>query len=132
MNEATAWRYSRLRWLGIFLFWVAAVLLVASIWAVVQGWMTPGKLLFCMLCLGLSLGSFGTASDTALHAYREMHRTGTLPPAFAAEWATERRLRPDRIAGLHANPKMALAMPLLAMAALGWNLWRLVGVWGGG
>ena len=131
MNEATAWRYSRLRWLGIVLFWVSVCSLSANVWAVVQGWITPGKLVFCMLCLGLSLGSFGTASDTALHAYRELHRAGTLPEAFAAEWTTERRLRRDRIAGLHANPKIALVMPLLAMAAIGWSVWRLVGVWGG-
>jgi hypothetical protein len=132
MNEATAWRYSRLRWLGIFLFWIAGAVLGVSLWAVIQGWMEPGRLVFCMLGLGLSLGSFGTASDTALHAYRELHRAGALPPAFAEEWQTERRKRADHIPGLHANPKIALVMPLLALAAMSWSIWRLVGVWGGG
>lgn len=132
MTEATAWRYSRLRWLGIVLFWVALGALGANLWAVVQGWLPPGKLVFCLLCLGLSLGSFGTSSDTALHALRELQQAGALPPAFRAEWATEVRLRRDRIAGLHANPKMALIIPLLASAAIGFSLWRLVGVWGGG
>lgn len=131
MTEAIARRFSMLRWLGIGLFWVALGLLLVSLWAAFQGWLEPRRLLFCLLGLGLSLGAFGTASDTALHAMRELRIAGKLPSSFAAEWAIEVQKRADRIPNFQAHPRMAMGMPLLAASALGWSFWRLLQVWGG-
>ena len=125
-------RYARLRWVGIGLFWFSLALLFELLVAVLAGWLPASRLLVGVLGLGLSLGSFGTASDTALWAMRELRAQNQLPPAFHAEWKQELQHRPERIRTLHGAPRMALLMPLLAMAAQGAAIVRLLAAWSEG
>ncbi|MFN7144957.1 MAG: hypothetical protein ACK4YP_14365 [Myxococcota bacterium] len=123
-------RYTRLRWVGIALFCVAAPNLVAGIAAVAAGRAGFGLVPVCLLALGLSLGAFGTNDDAALHAFSELDRRSALPGRFRAEWDGERKRRPARSSGLHDHPKASLVMPLAALAALALALWRVATAWG--
>ena len=127
---AVARRYARLRWIGIGLFWISLILFGALVLAVAAYGLPPYRLMLGFLCMGLSLGSFGTASDTALWAMRELRSRNQLPPEFRKEWQQEVSLRADRIRGLHAAPRMALLMPILAMGAQGMAVYRILEVCG--
>ena len=61
-------RFAKLRWLGVILFLVAIPILLLTLYGVVQGVVRPLHILPAIGCLGLSLGAFGTANDTSLHA----------------------------------------------------------------
>lgn len=120
-EEATAGRYARLRWVGIALFGVALCVLAYRADLVVRGALPPVRgILPALGGLALSLGSFGTANDTALHAMAALDRAGNLPSAHAAELHHERRVRAQRLADLHAAPRMALGLPVVTMIVLAW------------
>jgi hypothetical protein len=112
--------YSRLRWLGIATFCLGLGLLACSIAAVMGG--APLKLLpFSIATMGLSLGSFGAANDTAVHALREWGRQAPLSGAASAELRTEGERRAERLAKVHASPKAAFILPLVVVALIaGW------------
>ena len=114
-QELTAqWqRYSGWRWLGIGLFCVALPGPPLAVGAIVMKGASLKLIPLSMLTLGLSLGSFGTANDTAVHALRELAHRGAPVPA-AAELTIEQEHRPARLAELHDSPKAALILPLIA------------------
>jgi hypothetical protein len=126
----TARRHTRLRWVGIGLFWVSLLLFLAAAGTVATGHMPPMRMLVGVMCMGLSLGSFGTANDTALWALRELG--DGVPAEFQAEWQEELRLRRARLPSLHGSPKMAGLLPLLTLAAQGFAVHRLWEAWGNG
>jgi hypothetical protein len=114
---AVARRHGRLRWVGIVLFCVAAGVLLLRLVLVAQGTLPPVRgLLPCVAGLGFSLGAFGTANDTALHAMTRLRDPG----AFGHELAHERAVRPARLAAVHAAPRAALVLPVLASLLLAW------------
>lgn len=122
--ERHAALYTRLRWLGIAFFVVAAVLLVVRVWLVAQGALPPLRgILPSIAGLGFSLGSFGTANDTALSALRRLEGLGALRPAWAAELAHERAVRRARLDALHAAPRVALGLPVATALLLAWLAW---------
>lgn len=127
---AKADRYTRLRWVGVAFFCVAAPNLVAGIGAVATGRAGFGLVPVCLLAVGLSLGAFGTNDDAALHAFADLDRASALPERFRAEWDGERKRRPARSTTLHDHPKASLVMPVAALAALGLALWRVATAWG--
>lgn len=110
--------YARLRWVGVGLFAVALPILPLVIYGVFLGEVRPISLLPAIGCLGLSLGAFGTANDTSLHAARTAAERGELPPTVAAELAHEEAVRPQRLRELHSSPKAALVIPLVALALI--------------
>lgn len=117
-------RYRALRWVGVVLF-ITALLPVSLILFNVATGQSPGlRLLNCVLCLGLSLGTFGTSNDTALTTMDRLYRHGALQGDALAEHQHEARVRPARLAEGHHNPRMALVMPILAMLAIGWSSYR--------
>jgi hypothetical protein len=128
--ESVAALHARLRWLGIVLFGVALVGFALTVGAVVTGRAPGGRIVGALLGMGLSLASFGTNNDTALHAMAELARKDLLPSRFAAEWAHEVRVRPDKARHPHAMPRMALAFPLFATPLVLFVLWRALTAWG--
>lgn len=131
MNElvAVAQRYARLRWVGIALFWISGLLFLMTFASVLLGWQPIGRLMGGVLCMGLSLGSFGTSCDTTLWALRELSAQKSLPPEFVEEWRLENERRPERIVGYHSSPKAALLLPFLAIGAQTLVCWRLWTSW---
>jgi hypothetical protein len=117
--------FSRLRWVGVLFFLCGAAVLAMSIWAVAQG--APARqILLGVFSMGLSLGSFGAANDTAVHALREGAKAGAaLSGAEAAELRVESERRPARLGTLHASPKAAFILPLVVIGAWAWWGWGL-------
>lgn len=121
--------YARLRWVGVVLFCcalpipplvVAAAALAGGRW----GWLFPA-----MGTLGLSLGAFGTANDTALWSLRQAARSGALPPEAAAELRHEVAARPERLEALHDSPKASWLIPIFAATLIAWMGNRVWSVW---
>ncbi|MDP2308847.1 MAG: hypothetical protein Q8P18_22690 [Pseudomonadota bacterium] len=127
---ARADRHSRLRWVGVVLFFGAAIVLAGGVAALVTGQPGPRLLPWCVLAVGLSLGSFGTNDDTTLHALAQLGREGTVPAHHKAEWEHERKVRGARLSTLHAHPKAAWILPLFATGALLFAGWRVGAAWG--
>lgn len=89
------------------------------------------KLIFLSVgTLGLSLGSFGAANDTAVHALRELSLLGAKVPD-QAELSTESERRSKRLAKLHDSPKAAFIIPILVIALFVYQVTTLLTVWGG-
>lgn len=128
--ESTATLHARLRWAGIGLFGLALIAFALNLAAAAAGHAPFARVLLSVFALGMSLGTFGANCDTALHAMRQLHREGRLPARFAAEWAHERAVRPEKIEALHAAPRMALALPVVAFLAVTWASWRGLVAWG--
>lgn len=116
--------HRRFRYVGMALFCCAVVVELAVAAAVVTGGLPARNLMLGVFALGVSLGSFGTANDTALHAMLQLQS----PPAtFAAELTTERERRPGRLDVLHASPRMAFVLPVVASLTLALLVSRLLG-----
>ncbi|MBM4368210.1 MAG: hypothetical protein FJ102_18505 [Deltaproteobacteria bacterium] len=131
MNERTTWTaFSSLRWVGIALFVVAIPLFALGLAALLAGRAGIGTALPGVAALGLSLGAFGTANDTALAAARNLARAGQAPAVAAAELDTEARKRAARLATLHASPKAAVIIPILVVALQAYLWPRVLGAWG--
>jgi hypothetical protein len=121
--------HAKWRWTGLPLLLCGASLLLG---AVVQG-VAGGPFTTVMLALfgtGLSLASFGANHDTAMaHALKARAVPGvTLPPALADEIEEELERDRDATRGLRPAPRVALAVPLVALAVQCWVLLRLVGI----
>lgn len=128
--KAKARRYATLRWVGVALFCVAAPNLLAAIGAVATDRASGGLILVSLFATGLSLGSFGTNDDAALHAFAELDRREALNPTFKAELDAERKKRPGRVQACHDHPKASLIVPSVAVLALGLAVWRVATAWG--
>jgi len=122
--------HSRLRWLGVAFFFVAALVLAGGVGAIVTGQAGLKILPWCLLALGTSLGSFGTNDDTALALLAELGRRGKLPDAHRAELAAELKVRGARLGTLHDHPKASLILPSIAVLALCGAAWRVSSAWG--
>lgn len=126
-DPALASRHASLRWLGVPLFFFGVVLVVLAVIAVVGGapWT---RIPLALLATGLGLAAFGSNNDTALALAMEARRVAPdrLPESLAAELEDE--LEQDRAAAmnLHPTPKVALVMPVLALALQGWLAWLLL------
>jgi hypothetical protein len=123
-------RHTRLRWLGIALFGVATLVFLMNVAAWVTGHGAFKMVLLGLFALGMSLGAFGTNDDTALHALADLARDKRLPARHTPEWEGEHARRPIRTAGLHASPKAALLLPLVAILAIGFAGFRGLTAWG--
>lgn len=129
MTGAAAWermadRYTRLRWVGIGIFLLGLGMLPVRIALVIAGDLplVPG-ILPNLATLGISLGAFGTANDTALFALRQLESLGRVPARHAPELATERRRRAERFEATVSAPGVALFLPVLAAALWSWLAW---------
>ncbi len=121
--------YGRLRWVGVALFCCALpipplVIAAASLYEGRWGWLFPA-----MGTLGLSLGAFGTANDTAIWSLREAAKLGPLPAKAEAELRHELAERPARLDAVHDSPKASWLIPLFAASLIGWMGLRVWGVW---
>ncbi len=128
MNAAEACvRHARMRWLGLPLLLGGLALLVLGIISMIGAgsWTSVALGLFGT---GLALGAFGANNDTALAYALEARRLtpDALPDGLSAELDDE--LERDRAAvmGLHASPRVAVAMPLAALLVQCLAVWKLV------
>lgn len=128
--KAKARRYAALRWIGVGLFCVAAPNLLAAIGAVATDKAGGGLIAISLFATGLSLGSFGSNDDAALHAFADLDRRDALDPKFKAELDAERRKRPGRIEACHDHPKASVIVPAVATLALSLAVWRVATAWG--
>lgn len=122
--------HARLRWLGVVSFCVAAAVFLVTLAAAFTGRAGFARLLIPFVTMGLSLGAFGTNNDTFLHTLADLARAKSLPDHHKAEWEHEARVRPARLKTLHAAPKVALALPLVALLLLAFAGWRAAQAWG--
>lgn len=127
--QAKAVRYSRLRWIGGAYFCLAVPNLVAAIAAVATDRASGGLIAISLFATGLSLGSFGTNDDAALHAMSDLARRDALPANLAAEYAAERKKRPARIPTVHDHPTASIVVPAVASLALSLALYRVATAW---
>ena len=125
-SSAHARVHARLRLLGIPMFGIGALGLVASLGLWVAD-IAPGACVMLYIAsTGLSLATFGTHNDTAL-AWMVRAGEEALDPGLRTELRDE--LATDRVAvsGLTPTPKIAWAMPLIALPLHTWAAWRLAG-----
>ena len=127
--QAKAVRYSRLRWIVVAYFCLAVPKLVAAIAAVATDRASGGLIAISLFATGLSLGSFGTNDDAALHAMSDLARRDALPANLAAEYAAERKKRPARIPTVHDHPTASIVVPAVASLALSLALYRVATAW---
>ncbi len=123
---AQARTHARLRLLGIPLFGIGALGLLASL-ALWFADLAPGACVMLYIAsTGLSLATFGTHNDTAL-AWMVRAGEEALDPGLRTELREE--LTVDRLAvsSLAPTPKIAWAMTLIALALHTWAAWRLAG-----
>ena len=119
--ELLADRHARLRWVGVGLFVTALCLLPFRVALVYRGLLSPlPGILPNFAALGISLGAFGVANDTALFALRQLDALGRVPPRHASELAHERAVRPHHLEGALSEPAIALVLPSVAFVLLGW------------
>jgi hypothetical protein len=118
--------FARVRWVGVVLFGLALPVLPLVVWAAAQGQLRWILVLPSIGCLGLSLGAFGTANDTSLHAARAASALGPLPPEVASELAHEEAVRPARLRAIHASPKASFVIPVVALGLILWMARNLV------
>ncbi len=120
--------HARLRWVGAPLLLSGFVMLMWALTLAGRG----GSLLTVMFGLfgcGMALASFGANHDTALAlAIRSRSGLGEPPalaPGLAREVADE--LEHDRAAtmSLRASPRIAMALPLVALMVQSFVFWRL-------
>ena len=123
----TASLHARWRWTGLPLLLTGVSLLVWALLAFGGG----GSGVTVMLSLfgtGLGLASFGANHDTAMAAaIRVWQARGGLPDHLVAE--VQEELERDREAALSLRPapRVALVIPLVALAVQCWVVLRLVG-----
>jgi hypothetical protein len=130
-EAARAVLHARARWIGVACFLVAVLELVALVVAAARGLSPWSRVPLGLFATGISLGTFGANNDTALvYASRVVAGGGAVAEPLAAELAHEARVRPGHVAGLHASPKAAWILPLVAVTVLAWTGWRLAGAFG--
>lgn len=122
-------RHARWRWAGAPLLLSGAGLLMLAVAQLAQGgsFFTLG---LCLFGTGLALASFGANHDTAIAMCVKATQTGArtaLPAPLLSE--LEEELQRDRAGtlGLKAVPRIALAMPFIAIAVQGFAGSRLFG-----
>ncbi len=118
---------TRARWVGVPLLAAGLLLLIGAILMVATG--RPWTLVpHALLGSGLALASFGANHDAAIAlAWSARGQGDTLPEGLARELDAE--LERDRagVLSLRASPKVAMVIPVVALAAQLWLVWRLIG-----
>ena len=131
-EAARAMLHARARWIGVACFLVAVVELAALLIAAARGLSPWSRVPLGLFAAGISLGTFGANNDTALvYASREASAGREVPVGLGAELAHEGRVRPGHVVGLHASPKAAWILPIVAVTVLSWTGWRLACAFGG-
>ena len=124
---AIARRHASWRWTGAPLLLSGILLLLAALVGVIQGGSGFTAMLGMFGC-GLSLASFGANHEAAIaSALRARQGGAELPPRLAEDLDEE--LARDRAGtmGLRASPRVALALPLVALLVQTGVAWRLFG-----
>lgn len=117
-------RHARLRWFGVLLLLVALPGVAWLAGRIAIGTAPLGQAFLCLGGVLAPLSAFGTNNDTAVFAMRELARQRALPPAFRAELARERQVRPERLADAHASPVAAIVLPMVAVAVVSFLYYR--------
>lgn len=121
--------HARWRWAGLPLL-ISGVCLLLGAFTQLLGGGSGWTLMLAFFGTGMGLASFGANHDTAMaFAIRvRQSRDHHLPAKLADE--VEEELERDRegALGLRPSPRVALVLPLVALAVQCWVVLRLVGV----
>lgn len=109
-----ALRHARLRWVGVPLFFVGVVGLLAAISLVLRTDARWGGVMLYVATTGLSLAVFGLHNDTALAFAHRAHRDA-LPRALEFELNAETARDKKAITKLAPSPRAALVVTLVAL-----------------
>ena len=121
--------HSRWRWAGLPLLITGVGLLLGAFTQLVAGG-SGWTLMLALFGTGMGLASFGANHDTAMaYAIRVRQSRDTQLPANLADEVDEELERDrDGALGLRPAPRVALVLPLVALAVQCWVVLRLVGV----
>lgn len=127
MDAARASRHATLRWIGVPLFFLGALGIVAAIGAVAMTDLRAGTILLYMGATGFSLGTFGTHNDTAL-ALAQRVESKQLDAGLRSE--LEADLKADKVttSALAATPRTAWFATACALLLHGVGAWRLASI----
>lgn len=118
--------HARLRWVGAPLLLSGVVMLMWALSLTLRG----GSLLtlmFGMFGCGMALASFGANHDTAMALAIRARGDGeaNLPEPLESEVAEEMGLDRASAMSLRPSPRIAMALPLVALLVQGFVFWRL-------
>jgi hypothetical protein len=118
---------TRLRWVGVPLLALGALMAVSAILMVATG--RPWTLIpHGLLASGLALASFGANHDSAMAlAWSARGQGASLPEALGQELDAELARDRQAVLSLRASPKVAMGIPVLALGVQIWLAWRLIG-----
>jgi len=124
---STARRHAAWRWTGAPRLLTGVVLLAAAVLGALQGQSGFTVMLGLFGC-GLSLASFGANHEAAVAvALRVRGAGGSLPPRLAADLDEELQRDRSGTLGLRPSPRVALALPLVAVLVQCGVAWRVFG-----
>lgn len=124
---ATARRHATWRWSGAPLLLSGGLLLLAALVGVIQGGSGFTVMLGLFGC-GLSLASFGANHEASIaSALRARQEGAALPDRIARDLDEELARDRGGTLGLRASPRIALALPFVAVMVQSGVAWRLFG-----
>lgn len=124
VSKATS--HARMRMLGIPLFWLGALGLIAALTLWLGGRVPGACVMLYVASTGLSLATFGTHNDTALAwmlRAGEDSLSGALRSELRAELAADRQ----GVSALAPTPRIAMAMTFIAVGLHTWAALKLLG-----
>ncbi len=126
-DVSIAIRHARLRWVGAPLLVTGVLLVLTATLSALSGG-NGWNVMLSMFGTGTALASFGANHDTAMaHALRV--RTDTrLPVDLKHEVEQELARNRNDTLGLRPSAGAGMVVPLVAIAAQAWLLWRLLGI----
>ena len=124
MDAARAARHASMRWIGVALFVLGGLGLLCAVAAVLTTDLRAGTILLYVGATGLSLGTFGTHSDTAL-ALAQRAAPEALPAPLRAELEGDLKADKNGTSSLAATPNAAWFATVGALLLHGVGAWRL-------
>ena len=127
MNQAVqrAQFHAKLRWVGVPLLLSGLLLLgYAGFQSLIGG--SGWTVAFSVFGAALSLASFGANQDATM-AYAFAGRDEGLPPSLREELQEELERDRNGVVSARPTPKLAMAIPVVAICVQLWVAWRLFG-----
>lgn len=119
---ALAARHARLRWVGAPLLFSGVALVISALLSLGHGG-SGSNIALGLFGTGLGLATFGANHDTAMAL--ALLAGDANKPAIKAELAEELARDRAEVMGTRASPRIAMALPLVAILVQGLAMWRI-------
>jgi hypothetical protein len=116
--------HARLRWVGAPLLLSGFIMLMWALSLLSRGG-SGLTVMFGLFGCGMALASFGANHDTALALAIRSGGGGKLAPKLAREVSEELEVDRSGTMALRASPRIAMALPLVALMVQSFVFWRL-------